>query len=94
MTSEQISVGKFGKNRTKDEVVQSVLEAMLEKPVTRTGIYYIMRQTYNDVKEIEAWLLEHDLVSLDVDKLCITKKGAEYIRALQRADKIFKGAVA
>jgi len=82
--------------RSRSEFVRDILAMMVAEPVvTRSDIFYQIRITYPQIDNYREYLTKHELVEVTVypsgkQDWKITKKGREYLKALQRADKILK----
>lgn len=93
MTSEQNTEGVV-QYRTRDSISQDALELLLASSKTRTDIFYTLRLSYPQIRKLEDYLTAHGLATIAGTEYRITEKGRAYVKALQKAEAILKGAAA
>lgn len=77
-------------NRTRDDIVVSILEFLDTESTFRTHVMFNARLSYAQLKHYRLFLLSKGLVDEVNGKWAITEKGREYLRACVLANTILQ----
>ncbi len=77
-------------NRTRDDIVISILEFLSTESTFRTHVMFNARLSYAQLKNYRLFLLSKGLVEEVDGKWAITEKGNEYLRARIVANAILQ----
>lgn len=75
-------------NRTRDDIVITILKDLENSPMLRTRVMYNARLSYLQLKYYRECLLSMGLIREGSSGWAITEKGKEYLNARMVADKI------